>query len=433
MPWNSTTEVMTAPLNLYSKNGAYGDIQQAVRCPSPDLGVCIRDGHINEWSPVKPVRFNKLGPLTAQDFADANYGFRLVPTYEGNTLLPGVFANNYEEVFDNALYYKGKWPYDRPRGLSYNERFRYYDFVGYHGEGATVGGYAAVCPTSSSTYEVVQEGGCPFTLNNATLVEIQLDELSYNAPEMEDFNFSTSRVYFLYKMRGGNTYSAEYAGLTFAQLQNDGVVTHNVNLTLPGKTDQVYDIVAAVTSWDGDPENVQEDDVWVYLPNTLQSVTVKKQYNALMLYLYNSPTTGYANSFKVTRTFNQDSTSGCSVDVVMTIGNELVNGYGTGINITSLTVYGYLYDSTHSELARTSLSYGALSYGTYDTISFTVEELQDVSPSATLSDLYFRVEFYYSTGGSNIMRYFDFENDCGTSSVISEDTLANIKSYYNIQ
>lgn len=77
------------------------------------LGYLCQHANINQWSRHKPVRFNKWGEMSDQDFADANFGMSVI-TY--NSALGAVRAGV---------------SYLKPRGLAYNEQFRSFDFDKY--------------------------------------------------------------------------------------------------------------------------------------------------------------------------------------------------------------------------------------------------------------------------------------------------------------
>lgn len=111
MGWNSSTKIMTAPLNINTG----GDIQQAVNYNSGDLGDCIVNGEITKWAKWKPERNSKIGPLTFAERQANFFGFKLTKF----TTISAIVAG-----------YGDEWEYLRPRGLTtYNERFRFYDFL----------------------------------------------------------------------------------------------------------------------------------------------------------------------------------------------------------------------------------------------------------------------------------------------------------------
>lgn len=132
MPYNSSTGIINAPLNINTS----GDIQQAVNYNSGDLGDCIKNGTINEWAKWKPVRSDKIGPLTFAERQEKSFGLNLT---------------KFTTISDLRAGYSEQWGYLRPRGLSNNERFRFYDFLN-----TTI---------SSSGYN--KNAGCFFDVNHS--------------------------------------------------------------------------------------------------------------------------------------------------------------------------------------------------------------------------------------------------------------------------
>lgn len=112
MAWNSTTQIMTAPLNI----NANGDIQKATGLAGHgDLGDCIVNGAINKWAKFKPVRSSKITPVTASELASLNYGLSLTKYTSITDLISGVTA-------------KTDWAYLRPRNNG-EDWFRFFDFT----------------------------------------------------------------------------------------------------------------------------------------------------------------------------------------------------------------------------------------------------------------------------------------------------------------
>ncbi len=108
MAISSSGHVLTKPVEWAEIASILGISEQV-----HDLGTLCQHANINQWSRHKPVRLNKWGELTDQDFANANFGMS-VTTY--NVATGAVRAGV---------------TYLKPRGLSYNEQFRSFDFDGY--------------------------------------------------------------------------------------------------------------------------------------------------------------------------------------------------------------------------------------------------------------------------------------------------------------
>ena len=112
MPWNGTTKIMTAPLNLNNN----GDIQQASGVNSRHLDQCFINGDWNKWAKYKPVKSSKISPLTEADLQALNYGLTIsVCGRNGNI---SQYLNSYSS----------QWGYDKPDG-SAGEIYRFYDLL----------------------------------------------------------------------------------------------------------------------------------------------------------------------------------------------------------------------------------------------------------------------------------------------------------------
>lgn len=131
---------MTGPLNLYAKNGSYGDIQKATSSTSPRLDVCIREGVINPMAKYKPQRSPVIGKLTASQRAAGGWGF---DTSGGSD---SIYFYSLAGALNQCIAKNGEWTYLRPRGVvgSYNEPFRYFDFL--NADSPTSAGYAGDAP-----------------------------------------------------------------------------------------------------------------------------------------------------------------------------------------------------------------------------------------------------------------------------------------------
>ena len=75
---------------------------------------------INSMSKYKPVRFNKIKPLTNAEFRSIRYGLR-----------PKGTGGGYATFSSSLINPDVAWIYDKPRGLSYNEPYRINDFYHY--------------------------------------------------------------------------------------------------------------------------------------------------------------------------------------------------------------------------------------------------------------------------------------------------------------
>lgn len=119
MSYNSTTKVITAPVSIH-------DVQQALNESTTDLGYLCKSNKINIWSRNKPIRFDKITPVTDAERLRVNYGIKS-PTLGRGLIYLGSLVKAALQGTGNI------WEYEYPRG-NYNgthEWFRLSDFAGY--------------------------------------------------------------------------------------------------------------------------------------------------------------------------------------------------------------------------------------------------------------------------------------------------------------
>lgn len=86
-----------------------------------NLGYIIVNGNINKYSKHKPYRSNSTSELTEQNKKDLNYGM---------STFNFVLSTLASEDNLNGSFVWSQW--GKPRGITYNERFRALDFNGYN-------------------------------------------------------------------------------------------------------------------------------------------------------------------------------------------------------------------------------------------------------------------------------------------------------------
>lgn len=110
--------IISKPINVKS------DVAYVLFENSGDVGTLCKSNAIKFWSLRKPIRHAKTGELTDAEWLTANYGYTITGysriVGEGQQgLLYGHFNNE-------------SWLYLKPRGASYNEWFRVFDFNRYN-------------------------------------------------------------------------------------------------------------------------------------------------------------------------------------------------------------------------------------------------------------------------------------------------------------
>ena len=133
MSYNASTQKITAPVSVY-------DVQRAVGASSPDVGTLCTDDHINQWAKYKPIKFAKVGLMTAQNWIDGNYGITDIPTW-GRLSYASIFLFSDSRGSLSHTYWpdcdrdKGSlsleyWAYNRPTGGN-SSPYRLADFSNY--------------------------------------------------------------------------------------------------------------------------------------------------------------------------------------------------------------------------------------------------------------------------------------------------------------
>lgn len=123
MPWNESTQLMTVPINI----NAGGDIQQATRCSSGNLGYCIVNGEITKWAKNKAFRLNQLSTPTDAQRSAALWGLYRPSEYQ----IDGTTMAVQKSSFISAATDGNAYEYLRPQGLANGSPFRFMDFDHY--------------------------------------------------------------------------------------------------------------------------------------------------------------------------------------------------------------------------------------------------------------------------------------------------------------
>lgn len=105
------------------------DIQTVLGSSRNDIGALIQNGNINKWARLKPFRYNAPGfPLDrTKSTPELRSPERMTRLLAANF---GLSIPKYNAT-DFKTHYSDQWTYLKPRGLSYNEHYRFPDFDGY--------------------------------------------------------------------------------------------------------------------------------------------------------------------------------------------------------------------------------------------------------------------------------------------------------------
>lgn len=184
---------MTRPLNI----NAMGDIEQAVKYNSSDLGACIVNGTINKWAKWKPQSSAVIGELSLLDRQQSYWGFSV----NGDD---AIRFYNLDDVLDQAMVKQGDWTYIRP-GTNLTDRFRMFDFLNpsnHSGSGYNanaVAPYAFTLPTNTTyttqsvdhTVVITRQSGAELTIGDFALSGVTVSDMYYGVIFQEYYDSIT--------------------------------------------------------------------------------------------------------------------------------------------------------------------------------------------------------------------------------------------------
>ena len=138
MAYTPGTSMITAPVSIY-------DVQRCFGSDRTDLGDLITNVNINRWAKYKPVKYKpnvgiKIDVMSAQNWIEANYGIKDIPTWTrlsyASTFLFSDARGSLDEHFwpecDRAKSALSAeyWAYNRPAGGNAGP-YRLHDFDNY--------------------------------------------------------------------------------------------------------------------------------------------------------------------------------------------------------------------------------------------------------------------------------------------------------------
>ena len=144
----NTNGKITAPVNLIA------DVKSVLNSTTNTLSSNCTNANINKWSKYKPVRHSSTAKLTEPERVFVNHGFDL----QGAHSMDIVTLVNKASTNDD-------WVYLKPRGSSYNERYRLADFDKYNSNAGTMFSYASIPQSIPTTGTTVEGTELRFTYN----------------------------------------------------------------------------------------------------------------------------------------------------------------------------------------------------------------------------------------------------------------------------
>lgn len=127
--------VLSAPV------GVPADVPPALGTTDTDWGHLCTHANINMWAKYKPIRCNKIAPVTLQDRYLVGYGLTRPSLCHSDSYFKTMCLAFYNKDVSAMAYYGGGWEYHKPRGGNYNEPYRITDFIKHSNDSDTVTGY----------------------------------------------------------------------------------------------------------------------------------------------------------------------------------------------------------------------------------------------------------------------------------------------------
>lgn len=175
-----------------------GDIASVLGRSGADLGQLCSDkvwnngslvdaGRIRMWAKKKPVRYDKWGIINDAERKSVNHG--LTTTVATATGTPTNSSSFFYKLLAGTL----PWSYLPPRGLSYNEQFRYRDFEGYDNRATTPPAY----PFSLTSVMLAYDGSLQiaFDYKRCEDYELSLFDLRMDGVDINDWYFGVLLYY----------------------------------------------------------------------------------------------------------------------------------------------------------------------------------------------------------------------------------------------
>lgn len=151
----NTNGKITAPVNLIA------DVSPVLGASSTNLSALCTSDKINKWSKYKPVRHSSTAKLTEPERVFVNHGFDVQDAHSMDIV-----------ALVNKASTNDDWVYLKPRGSSYNERYRLGDFDKYNSNAGTMFSYASI-PKSIPTIGTTVEGTeLRFTYNPSSELKV---------------------------------------------------------------------------------------------------------------------------------------------------------------------------------------------------------------------------------------------------------------------
>lgn len=306
MAYTPGTSMITAPVSIY-------DVQRCFGSDRTDLGDLITNVNINRWAKFKPVKYKpnvgiKIDVMSAQNWIEANYGIKDIPTWTrlsyASTFLFSDARGSLDEHF---------WPecdraksalsieycaYNRPTGDSAGP-YRLHDFDNYfHTAEEPIG------PMEQTSIKIAPAGTLRVTFKHGAISNytLKLGDLTWP----DSANFPIGNMYFgvLMKQTSGTITTRTYVAtqkngdgdIKMSQTDNFGFwvdFSESIVEAAFSGTWRIFPIISSIPIAETTSISQQDGNKFIApLPFHYQPITISIQYAEILI----TNATGYKDS-----------------------------------------------------------------------------------------------------------------------------------------
>jgi len=297
MAYTPGTSMITAPVSIY-------DVQRCFGSGRTDLGDLITNVNINRWAKYKPVKYKpnvgiKIDVMSAQNWIEANYGIKDIPTWTrlsyASTFLFSDARGSLNEYFwpecdraKSALSIE-YWAYNRPTGGN-DGPYRLHDFDNYfHTAEEPIG------PMEQTSIKIAPAGTLRVTFKHGAISNytLKLGDLTWP----DSANFPIGNMYFgvLMKQTSGTITTRTYVAtqkngdgdIKMSQTDNFGFwvdFSESIVEAAFAGTWRIFPIISSIPIAETTSISQQDGNKFLApLPFNYQPITISIQYAEIMI------------------------------------------------------------------------------------------------------------------------------------------------------
>lgn len=258
---SNSNGIITAPVDLEN------DVCKVLGLGMYDVGAACTSPNINQWSKKKPIKYNKWGELTEQEWMWGNYGMDIGYAHSLDVV----------ELFKRASN-TPDWKYLRPEGTD-TSQYRTLDFEGYN--------HYAVFPfrfSFPSLIYIYGDSGVAsqgFVVAKQANADMWITDFRY---AMEGYGgYDRFRWAIIWRRQGSTIHSDIH--FSYGNYIKDTTETEIIDVNFPSVG--YYDTLLVVTN-----EITESSDAYdsIYIPRSLHSVSIERKYDSVVVTITNAST-----------------------------------------------------------------------------------------------------------------------------------------------